>query len=76
MSIAAYVAKLEKVRKATHREDEWYACCPCHDDKHPSLCITEKDDKILMHCFACGANGLDVSEAISVNAHELFKQAT
>jgi DNA primase len=75
MSIEAYLAKLEKVRKANHRSDRWYACCPCHNDEHPSLCITKKDDKILIYCFACGANGKDVSEAIGVNTYELFKQA-
>ncbi len=28
------------------------ACCPAHDDKSPSLSITEADDKILVHCFS------------------------
>lgn len=40
------------------------ALCPCHDDKNPSLHITEKDDATLMHCFSCGANGKDVCEAL------------
>ena len=28
------------------------ACCPAHDDKNPSLAITEAEDKILVHCFS------------------------
>jgi hypothetical protein len=28
------------------------ACCPAHDDKSPSLSITDADDKILVHCFS------------------------
>lgn len=28
------------------------ACCPAHDDRQPSLSITERDGKLLVHCFA------------------------
>lgn len=73
MNIHLYLSKLEKTRKANDRHDRWYACCPCHSDKHPSLCITIIADKILMHCFACGANGIDVSEKVGINTRELFK---
>jgi putative DNA primase/helicase len=30
----------------------WSACCPAHDDHNPSLSITEKDGRVLVHCFA------------------------
>jgi putative DNA primase/helicase len=26
--------------------------CPCHNDEHPSLWISEKNDKIILKCFA------------------------
>ncbi len=26
--------------------------CPAHDDRHPSLSITERDGKLLVHCHA------------------------
>lgn len=29
----------------------WSARCPAHDDKSPSLSISEKDGRILVHCF-------------------------
>ena len=33
--------------------DGWIACCPAHDDRNPSLSISEGDDgRPLMHCFA------------------------
>lgn len=35
------------------------ACCPFHDDKHPSMKID-----INYHCFACGAGG-DVIDYVS-----------
>lgn len=28
------------------------ARCPAHDDKNPSLSVTDKDGKVLVHCFA------------------------
>jgi putative DNA primase/helicase len=30
----------------------WMALCPAHDDRNPSLAISEKDGKILIHCHA------------------------
>ena len=29
----------------------YVACCPAHDDKHPSLSVTEKDGKVLLEHF-------------------------
>ena len=38
----------------------WMACCPAHDDRNPSLSISEGDDgKVLLKCFAgCGAEAV------------------
>lgn len=60
--------QLTKVKR-TGRES-WIACCPAHDDKTPSMTITEKDDgRVLVHCFAgcsvdsiLGAVGLTFSD--------------
>ena len=30
----------------------WSARCPAHDDRHPSLSVTERDGTILFHCHA------------------------
>ena len=31
----------------------WMACCPAHDDRNPSLSVTDAEDgKILVHCHA------------------------
>lgn len=40
---------LQKSRK--HRNG-WVALCPAHDDRRPSLSVTEADGKVLLHCFA------------------------
>jgi len=68
MKTELFLSHLSKV-KQTGR-GRWLACCPAHDDKCPSLTITESDsDRLLVHCFAgCGigeimaAVGMDVSD--------------
>ncbi|UCC30004.1 MAG: DUF3987 domain-containing protein [Phycisphaerales bacterium] len=37
--------------KKTHKG--WFACCPAHDDRNPSLSISVGDDgRVLLHCHA------------------------
>ena len=47
-----YIAKSLGGEKARQSGDNWITCCPCHEDHNPSLQLTEKDGKILWHCFA------------------------
>lgn len=50
----------------------WVACCPAHDDKRPSLAITEAEDgRILIHCRA-GCTSLDVVYALGLDMKDLF----
>jgi len=44
------LSRLEGVRPAG--ADQWYACCPAHDDRVPSLNIQDAGDRVLIHCFA------------------------
>lgn len=64
------LSKLDKVKKFGK---SYRACCPVHNDKSPSMTITEKDDRVLMHCFSCGAKGIDVVQAIGLPASVLFR---
>lgn len=55
------------------RHNHYVALCPCHKEKTPSLSITIADDgKTICHCFGCGANGLDVVDALGLTTGELF----
>jgi hypothetical protein len=44
------LSRLDKVRRIG--EGRYTACCPAHDDKTPSLTITQAEDRILFHCHA------------------------
>jgi len=68
MSADNLLSRLDKVKRTG--QGKWSAQCPSHDDKGPSLSVSENDDgKILIHCFAgcsvhevVGAVGLDLSD--------------
>lgn len=50
---------------------------PNHKDNTPSLGITITDNKILMNCFGCGSNGMDLisSGALQgIKVQDLFKE--
>ena len=60
---------LDKVKKTA---SGYIACCPAHNDRNPSMSVTEKDGVVLMHCFSCGANGLDVANSLQISPSALF----
>ncbi len=70
MAIESFLNKLHKVRP--QGKSRWIACCPCHDDKTPSLAISDDNGTVLMHCFGCGANAVAVAEILGVDLSELF----
>ena len=45
-------ALAQRCAQATLQGATWQACCPAHEDTHPSLSITPSADKALIHCFA------------------------
>ncbi len=41
------------------------ACCPCHEDREPSLSITDgQDGRLLVHCFA-GCDPVEILRALN-----------
>ncbi|MGC8733298.1 MAG: hypothetical protein ACP5RC_13730 [Halothiobacillaceae bacterium] len=46
-------AEVAKALGGEHRSgDGWSARCPAHEDRKPSLSITERDGRLLVHCHA------------------------
>ncbi|KXW57415.1 DNA primase [Ferrovum myxofaciens] len=65
-----FLERLQGVRKTDHG---WTAKCPSHNDNSPSLSVTEKDGKILLHCFAgCGAH--EIVTAVGLELSDLFPE--
>lgn len=55
------------------KPNQYLSRCCCHEEKTPSLTLKILDDgKIIAHCFGCGANGLDVVQALGLTADDLF----
>ncbi|GLK90039.1 CHC2 zinc finger domain-containing protein [Pseudomonas turukhanskensis] len=62
--------RLTKVKSAG--AGKWIACCPAHNDKSPSLNVSEAaDGKVLLHCWA-GCNARDITAAIGLELADLF----
>jgi hypothetical protein len=63
---------LNKLDKVQGKRGHWIACCPAHEDKRPSLAITETDDgRILLKCFA-GCSAYEVVSAVGMDLTDLF----
>lgn len=61
---------LDKVKPAG--ANKWKACCPAHDDKNPSLAISETSDGVvLLKCWA-GCTTQNIVSAIGLELRDLF----
>jgi hypothetical protein len=70
MPIEKVLSRLDKAKSAG--PNKWKACCPAHDDKNPSLGISEASDgKVLLHCWA-GCSATDITAAIGLELRDLF----
>ena len=59
--------------EAKERGGRYTAKCPAHDDKSPSLMISERDDgSTRVHCFA-GCKPVDILAALGLSAKEAWK---
>jgi len=73
MTIQDFLQRLTKVRKAGKN---WQACCPAHEDRNPSLSISEGDDgQMLLHCFG-GCSTEAVLDALGLTKKDLFPDSS
>jgi len=68
-SVSTLLARLEGVRPAG--DGRWYARCPAHDDRSPSLSIRDTGDRILIHDHA-GCAAEEVLAAIGLAWRDLY----
>ncbi len=69
MNLNQFLSKLDKVKKINFSEHT--ASCPAHDDKNPSLSVTEKDGKILLHCHR-GCSPEEIVSAMGLKMKDLY----
>lgn len=66
---APLLARLEGVIPAG--PGRYYARCPAHDDKSPSLSIRDTGERVLIHCFAeCDSS--DVLTAVGLEWKDIY----
>ncbi|WP_458369091.1 virulence-associated protein E [Pseudomonas mandelii] len=64
------LSRLDKVREV--KPGKWTACCPAHDDKTPSMNITEVEDgKLLVKCWA-GCSVAVIMASVELELRDLF----
>ena len=70
MKIGDFLEWLKGVTPAG--EGSWVACCPAHGDEHPSMSVTLRDGKILVHCHT-GCSSEDIVSSLGLQMKDLFQ---
>ncbi|HKX30605.1 MAG TPA: hypothetical protein VJ302_23150 [Blastocatellia bacterium] len=66
----AIILKLAAIK----RGNSWQAKCPAHDDKNPSLSISQGDDgRILLYCHT-GCSPQSIVTALGLEMSDLFAE--
>jgi hypothetical protein len=66
--IEKFTSRLDGVKRTG--PGRFVAKCPSHNDKSPSLTVTEKEGRVLLHCFA-GCEPADVLAAVGLTFSDL-----
>jgi len=68
--IELLLSRLQKARPAGNKS--FTACCPSHEDKSPSLSITERNGRVLVHCHA-GCSPNEIITAAGLTWEDMFE---
>ena len=71
MTVEDFILRLDAVRRTSRG---YVARCPAHQDKNPSLSVTECSDRILLYCFAL-CETPDIVAAVGLTMADLFFDA-
>lgn len=73
MNIETLLSHFDGVKETG--DGKYFARCPAHDDKSPSLSIRETDDgRVLLHCFA-GCDAESILSALSLEFSDLYPES-
>ena len=65
---------LDRLGGARRYDGSWKALCPAHEDREPSLSVTEGDDgRALLKCFA-GCATEDIVAELGLEMKDLFER--
>lgn len=74
LPIDRVLSGLDKVKSCG--AGKWRACCPAHDDKHPSLAVTELDDGVvLIKCWS-GCSADEITASLGLSVRDLFPHSS
>ena len=74
MDVESFIKRLDMVRQDGSGARQWTARCPAHDDRKPSLSISEGEDgRILLKCHA-GCSTEQIVGAIGLTLGDLFRR--
>lgn len=62
--------EIAEIFNAKGSNGKYKALCPAHNDKNPSLSITQKEGVTLLHCFA-GCNVYDIVKEVGLTIRDL-----
>ena len=66
---------LDRLGKVKGRDGKYTALCPAHDDRSPSLSITEaQEGKVLINCHS-GCPAEDIVAAVGLELKDLFPES-
>jgi len=73
MQAQKIIERLDRVKEVKGKHPQnWKACCPAHNDKTPSLEISETaEGKVLLNCWA-GCTGQDIVDSLGLSITDLF----
>ncbi len=69
MKIESLLDHLSRVKKQS--DGSFLSLCPAHNDRNPSLHITPKEDRVLLHCLS-GCQPEAVCQAMGITMTDLF----
>jgi hypothetical protein len=65
---------LDRLEGVHESNGSWKALCPAHDDREPSLSVSEgEENKVILHCFT-GCDTEEIVSALDLEMKDLFER--